>query len=404
MARGGVYGRPVRSARCLVLAVAFVLLCTAPALAGTVDLRSGPAWTVYATDPAGTPAPAALGAAGAPPSNPWTADISSIPGAAWVWEAGLTTATTGADLAERWFSLTVTLPGAPTTGSLAIAADDEASIIVNGTSVGTIGSTTDISLAGAANSSLHSFALGTALKAGANTITVRGKNGPASYAGGCGGLGCTYGQNFAGVVFGGSIAYSDPPAVPAVTVPPSVSGEAKAGGTLSCSTGSWSSSPTGFTITWLRNGAAVPGRDGAAYVVSAPDEGTTIACSVVARNAGGDSAASTSAGLAVPKPVVAAGPTTVAITQIATLPSPKACISRRRFPIRLRGVKANRIVRAKIKLNGKQVRNLTGRALGLPIDLRGLPRGTFTVEIATTNSAGRILVGKRTYRTCVPKR
>jgi len=99
-----------------------------------------------------------------------------------------------------------------------------------------------------------------------------------------------------------------------------------------------------------------------------------------------------------------AAPAAVAITQIASLPPAKACASRRKFPIRLRGVKANKIVRAQIKLNGKQVRNITGRALGLPIDLRGLPKGKFNVEIITTDSAGKRLIGKRAYRTCVAKR
>ena len=99
----------------------------------------------------------------------------------------------------------------------------------------------------------------------------------------------------------------------------------------------------------------------------------------------------------------AAAPLAVTITQIATLPSPRACVSRRRFPIRLRGVKANKIVRAQIKLNRKQVRNVVGKALGLPIDLRGLPKGEFVVEIVTTDATGKRLVGKRTYRACRPQ-
>lgn len=94
----------------------------------------------------------------------------------------------------------------------------------------------------------------------------------------------------------------------------------------------------------------------------------------------------------------------VSITSIATLPPGKACVSRRKFPIRLRGVRTSKIVRAQIKLNGKQVRNVTGKALSLPIDLRGLPKGRFVVEIVTTDRAGKRLAGKRTYRTCVPKR
>ncbi len=105
-----------------------------------------------------------------------------------------------------------------------------------------------------------------------------------------------------------------------------------------------------------------------------------------------------------PRPPAAPAPKAVAITQIATLPTTKACVSRRKFPIRMRNVKKNKVVRAEIKLNRKQVRSVTGKALGLPIDLRGLPKGRFTVEIITTDSAGRRVVGKRTYRTCAPRK
>jgi hypothetical protein len=120
--------------------------------------------------------------------------------------------------------------------------------------------------------------------------------------------------------------------------------------------------------------------------------------------------AETPAPAGTPAPAPPTGPATavvvkrVGITEIAALASPRSCVSRRKFPIRLRAVKANRIVRAQIKLNGRQVRNVTGKALGLPIDLRGLPKGRFAVEIVTTDATGKKLVGKRSYRTCLPKR
>jgi DNA-binding beta-propeller fold protein YncE len=103
----------------------------------------------------------------------------------------------------------------------------------------------------------------------------------------------------------------------------------------------------------------------------------------------------------VPTP---AAPVTVPITQVATLPSPRRCVSRRRFRIRLKGVGAKKIVRADIKLTGQRVRRVVGRALSLPIDLRGLPKGRVTVQITTTDASGKRLVAKRRYRTCVPKR
>jgi hypothetical protein len=94
----------------------------------------------------------------------------------------------------------------------------------------------------------------------------------------------------------------------------------------------------------------------------------------------------------------------VPITQVATLPSPKRCVSRRRFRIKLRSVRGNPVVKAEIRLNGKTKRRVNGRALSLPIDLRGLPKGRWTVEIITTDAKGKRVVGKRRYRTCVPKR
>ena len=95
-------------------------------------------------------------------------------------------------------------------------------------------------------------------------------------------------------------------------------------------------------------------------------------------------------------------PTPVPITQIASLPSPRVCVSRRHFPIHLKGVKG--IVKAVIKLTGVPARTVKGKALGLPIDLRGLPKGKVVVRITVTTKGGKRLVGKRTYHTCANKR
>jgi len=92
----------------------------------------------------------------------------------------------------------------------------------------------------------------------------------------------------------------------------------------------------------------------------------------------------------------------VPITQLATLPSAHVCVSRRHFPIHLRGVTG--IVKAKIQLTGVKTRIVKGRALGLPIDLRGLPKGKVVVRITVTTKAGKRLVGKRNYHTCANRR
>ena len=91
------------------------------------------------------------------------------------------------------------------TGTIAIAADDKARVLVNGTDVDGIGSVSDVTLAGMANARLTTIDISGALHAGTNTITISAQNGPSSFAG-CP-TSCTYSMNPAGVVFGGTFSY-----------------------------------------------------------------------------------------------------------------------------------------------------------------------------------------------------
>jgi hypothetical protein len=70
--------------------------------------------------------------------------------------------------------------------------------------------------------------------------------------------------------------------------------------------------------------------------------------------------------------------------------------------IHLLHVKSGRIVSATIQLNGHTIRAVRGSGLTVPVDLRGLPKGTFTVAIITTDASGKRLIGKRRFHTCVP--
>ena len=47
--------------------------------------------------------------------------------------------------------------------------------------------------------------------------------------------------------------------------------------------------------------------------------------------------------------------------------------------------------------------SLKGRRIGADVDLRGLPKGTFFVRIIAITDSGRVIQGKRKYRTCAPK-
>jgi hypothetical protein len=104
---------------------------------------------------------------------------------------------------------------------------------------------------------------------------------------------------------------------------------------------------------------------------------------------------------APPSPVAAASKPS--LQQVASLPSTKRCVSRRRFRIRLRSPKGTRVVSATVKLRGRTVATRRGKRITAPIDLRGLPKGRFAVSIRVVLDDGRVVTGTRTYRTCAPK-
>jgi predicted acyl esterase len=84
----------------------------------------------------------------------------------------------------------------------------------------------------------------------------------------------------------------------------------------------------------------------------------------------------------------------------ARLPSAKRCASRRSFRIHLRrGLRS-----ATVLVNGKRVRVLRGRRLRAPVNLRGLPKGTFRVTVTGRTTRGRTLRSARTYHTCLPRK
>jgi hypothetical protein len=201
-----------------VLAIAPATLAAGPQV---VTFASGTDWTVTDEDgsigpslslpgaaqnvclnaSAPTPCPAGATEYGWPGGG-WVSDLSSIPGATWIWAPGITKDTTPADDDRYRFAKTVNVPGTPISGSVSVAVDDGAWVWVNGTEVGSTGNPSGLAV----------FDIGPELKKGNNTIVVIAANGPI-----CGRV-CTYQENPGGVVFGGSISYA-----PAATSRPSVS-------------------------------------------------------------------------------------------------------------------------------------------------------------------------------------
>ena len=97
------------------------------------------------------------------------------------------------------------------------------------------------------------------------------------------------------------------PARPASTAPPTISGSAQQGQTLTEAHGSWTNSPTGFTYQWLQcdslGSGCVPiaAATHQTYVPVSEDVGHTLKVQETAANSGGSSSAASSAATAVVK-------------------------------------------------------------------------------------------------------
>jgi hypothetical protein len=86
---------------------------------------------------------------------------------------------------------------------------------------------------------------------------------------------------------------------------------------------------------------------------------------------------------------------------VFSLPSNRVCVSRRHFRIRIRRQRGGvTLISAAVAVDGRRVAVRKGRRLTAPVDLRGLPRGRFTVRISALTNDGRAISGTRRYRTC----
>jgi hypothetical protein len=103
---------------------------------------------------------------------------------------------------------------------------------------------------------------------------------------------------------------------------------------------------------------------------------------------------------------------TVAPTFAATITLPPShppkrsavCRSLRKFTIHIHEPKSDPFVKMKIYLGHKLFKSFRhGDEITSVINLRGLPRGTYTIRIRARTAAGFIVKGHRTYHTCVPK-
>ena len=152
------------------------------------------------------------------------------------------------------------------------------------------------------------------------------------------------------------------------------------------------------------------GRQALVWTAETPAAGDGDGDAVVARFLGASGAAGTPTPTPTPAPVPAPPappahrPALPKLTSFVTLPSAKRCVSRRHFAIHIRQPKGVKIVKATVALNKKRVATRTGKRVTSVIDLRSLPKGTFTVKITVTTADKRTITGTRTYHTCSRKR
>lgn len=99
------------------------------------------------------------------------------------------------------------------------------------------------------------------------------------------------------------------------------------------------------------------------------------------------------------EPKTTTTPATTAQVLGVKIASP-VCASKRDITIHIQNVKQFGVVKAIVSIDGKARRTLTGRRLTTAINLRGLPKGTFTVSIVAKTRQGQTLHGRRVYHTC----
>ena len=78
------------------------------------------------------------------------------------------------------------------------------------------------------------------------------------------------------------------------------------------------------------------------------------------------------------------------------------CLSDRRFKIRLRVPRGEKVRKATVLVNGKKVAVKRGKRLTAIVDLRGLPKKRYRVKITLKLEGGETVSGVRRYWTCTP--
>ena len=87
-----------------------------------------------------------------------------------------------------------------------------------------------------------------------------------------------------------------------------------------------------------------------------------------------------------------------------TLPSAKQCVSVRLFKIHLVGPQYDPLKKVTVTLKGRRIAVVQkGKYFAATINLKGLRRGAFTINVHATTVLGHQISASRTYHTCIKK-
>jgi hypothetical protein len=90
--------------------------------------------------------------------------------------------------------------------------------------------------------------------------------------------------------------------------------------------------------------------------------------------------------------------------KVVSLPGTRKCLSLRKFQIHIRNAQFDPFKTVSVTLRGRAVPVvLHGQVYVATINLRGLPRGAFTIKIKATTVRGDHVNGSRSYHTCAKK-
>jgi len=199
-------------------------------------------------------------------------------------------------------------------------------------------------------------------------------------------LGAVFGQPGAGR------AASD--VAPKNETPPSISGAALVGQSLTAHHGTWSGNPTSFRYQWAQCDAtgggcfAISGATGKNYRVRVGDVGHTLRVTVQARNASGATDASSAPTAVVPPSGCPSGTGAIQISQLtppARLAITKASIS----PAVRRGTRTIQLHLQVTACDGRPVQGASVFAIAIPYNQFAGAQGTTAADGTVTLTEGR---------------